>query len=176
MSRRDAHIAAGLRIRSNCIMRKAMLVTVICLAFGKLAAAQDVQTPQNAISGQYIVVFDDATVTRPEVAQLAQALARQHSGRLLHVYEDALHGFAVALPATAAAALARNPRVRFVEQDSLVSIVATQPNATWGLDRIDQRDQPLDGNYNYDTNAANVDVYVIDTGIRSTHVEFGGRV
>jgi serine protease len=153
-----------------------MLVAVLGLAFCRLAAAQDVQTPENAIPGQYIVVLDDARVTGPEVAQLAQALARQHGGRLLHLYEQALRGFAVALPATAAAAIARNPRVRYVEQDSIMSIVATQPNATWGLDRIDQRDRPLDGSYTYNTNAVNVDVYVIDTGIRSTHVEFGNRV
>jgi serine protease len=158
------------------MIRRSMLVAVLGLAFCRLAAAQDVQTPENAIPGQYIVVLDDARVTGPEVAQLAQALARQHGGRLLHLYEQALRGFAVALPATAAAAIARNPRVRYVEQDSIMSIVATQPNATWGLDRIDQRDRPLDGSYTYNTNAVNVDVYVIDTGIRSTHVEFGNRV
>jgi serine protease len=57
-----------------------------------------------------------------------------------------------------------------------MTIVASQPNATWGLDRIDQRNLPLNSTYTYDTSAVNVDVYIIDTGIRGTHVEFGGRV
>jgi serine protease len=57
-----------------------------------------------------------------------------------------------------------------------MTVVASQPNATWGLDRIDQRNLPLNATYNYDTNAVNVDVYIIDTGIRAAHVEFGGRV
>jgi serine protease len=52
----------------------------------------------------------------------------------------------------------------------------TQPNATWGLDRVDQRDLPLDGNYTYDTTASNVHTYIIDTGVRASHNDFGGRV
>ena len=79
------------------------------------------------------------------------------------------------MSATAAAALARNPRVRYIEQDSERFIVDTQLGATWGLDRIDQRDLPLSGAYTYTTFAAGVNVYVIDTGIRTTHTEFGGR-
>jgi serine protease len=141
-----------------------------------MASAQEVQTPERAIPGQYIVVLDDDRVPRPEVRALAHALARQHGGRVAHVYEDTIRGFAVATSATGAAALARNPRVRYVEQDSVMSIVDTQPNATWGLDRIDQRDRPVSGTYTYNTTAAGVHVYVIDTGIRRTHVEVVGRV
>jgi subtilisin family serine protease len=110
------------------------------------------------------------------VRGLAQALSRQHGGRVRFVYEHALRGFAIELPARAAAALARNPRVRYVEQDAEMQIVNTQTGATWGLDRIDQRDRPLNGTYSYDTNAAGVHAYIIDTGVRSTHAEFGGRV
>jgi serine protease len=146
------------------------------LAMTGVAWAQEIQTPERAIPGQYIVVLDDDRVARSEVPGLAQALARQHGGRLLHVYEDALRGFALTMSATAAAAVARNPRVRYVEQDSVMSIVETQPNATWGLDRIDQRDLPVSGTYTYDTSGAGVHVYIIDTGIRQTHAEFGGRV
>jgi len=149
---------------------------LIWLTAAGLASAQEIHTPERAIPNQYIVVLDDVRVTRAEVPGLAQALARQHGGRLLHVYEDALRGFALNMSATAAAALARNPRVRYIEQDSEMVIVATQTNATWGLDRIDQRDRPLNGTYTYSTTAADVDVYIIDTGIRATHVELGGRI
>ncbi len=91
------------------------------------------------------------------------------------MYENAIRGFTVTMSATAAAALARHPRVRYIEQDSERFIVDTQLGATWGLDRIDQRDLPLNGAYTYTTFAAGVNVYVIDTGIRTTHTEFGGR-
>jgi serine protease len=152
------------------------LVAVVLLLAATSAAAQEVQTPERAIPGRYIVVLDDRQVGRADVGPLAAALARQHGGRLTHVYEDAIRGFAVTVPATAAAALARHPRVRYVEQDSERFIVDDQLNATWGLDRIDQRDRPLNGTYSYTTLAAGVHAYVIDTGIRSTHAEFGGRV
>jgi len=158
------------------MFRNVMLAFVACAAFSGTAAAQQVLTPEGAIPGQYIVVFDDVQTARTEVVAQAQALARQHGGRILHVYDNAVRGFAASMSATAAAAIARNPRVRYVEQDSVMTIVASQPNATWGLDRIDQRNLPLNTTYTYDTSAVNVDVYIIDTGIRSTHVEFGGRV
>ncbi|HSL23521.1 MAG TPA: S8 family serine peptidase [Vicinamibacterales bacterium] len=149
---------------------------LVWIALVGSASAQEVQTPERAIPNQYIVVLDEQQVGRAEVRGLAEALARQQGGRVLHVYEHALRGFAAAMSATAAAALARNPQVRYIEQDSEMTIVATQTGATWGLDRIDQRDRPLNGTYVYNTTGAGVHAYIIDTGIRRTHVEFGSRV
>ncbi|MGH9971146.1 MAG: S8 family peptidase [Pyrinomonadaceae bacterium] len=53
--------------------------------------------------------------------------------------------------------------------------ITTQNNPTWGLDRIDQRDLPLNAQYNYTPTGAGVRAYVIDTGIRTSHSQFGGR-
>ena len=153
-----------------------MVAALLWLAGASAAWAQEVQTPERAIPGRYIVVLDDQQVASVSVTALADAMVRQHGGRVRAVYEHAIRGFAATMSATAAAALARNPRVRYVEQDSERFIVDTQPNATWGLDRIDQRDRPLNATYTYTTLATGVHVYVIDTGIRSTHAEFGGRV
>ena len=151
------------------------IVVLLCLAANRVAVAQEVQTPERAIPGQYIVVLDDQQVTRAEARPRTDALVRQHGGVVLRRFENALRGFSVAMSATAAAALARSPGVRYVEQDSVREIVASQSGATWGLDRIDQRDLPTDGTYIYDTDASVVDVYIIDTGIRSTHTDLVGR-
>ncbi|HYY43430.1 MAG TPA: S8 family peptidase, partial [Pyrinomonadaceae bacterium] len=130
----------------------------------------------HAVPGQYVVVLNDNAVGRGGVAPVAQALAQAHGGQVLFVYESALKGFAVRLPEAAAQALSRDPRVKFVEEDAQGELAATQfspPN--WGLDRIDQRDRPVDGQYNYNSSGTGVWVYVIDTGILSSHADFGGR-
>jgi serine protease len=152
------------------------LASFVVLGSVRITPTQELQTPDRTIPDQYIVVLDDRQVASPEVPALAQGLARQHGARVLHIYDRALRGFAAQMPATAAAALARNPRVRYVEQDSIMSIVATQTGATWGLDRIDQLDLALDSTYVYDTTASGVHAYIIDTGIRRTHSQFGTRV
>jgi serine protease len=150
---------------------------LLWLLLASVAAAQEIQTTERAIPGRYIVVLkDDDQTARQNARVITDDLTRQFGGRVVHRFEHTIRGFSVAMSATNAAALARHPRVRYVEQDSERFIVATQTSATWGLDRIDQRDRPLDGSYTYNTVAANVSVYVIDTGIRATHTEFGTRV
>jgi serine protease len=148
------------------------------LACAGVVSAQDIQTTERAIPGRYIVVLNEEQQTgaRASMRPLVAALARQFEGRVVHVFEHTIRGFAVAMSATEAAALARDPRVRYIEQDSERFIVETQAGATWGLDRIDQRDRPLNSSYTYTTLAGNVHVYVIDTGIRATHAEFTGRM
>jgi subtilisin family serine protease len=91
------------------------------------------------------------------------------------VYEHALKGYAASIPAATVSALAADPRVAFVERDGTMRAVTSQPNATWGLDRIDQRNLPLNSTYNYTSTGSGVKAYIIDTGIRYTHVDFGGR-
>jgi subtilisin family serine protease len=91
------------------------------------------------------------------------------------VYAAALRGFSARMSRTDAIALSRDPRVAFVEEDSTVEALVTQTGATWGLDRIDQRNRPLSGTYTYTSTGAGVNAYIIDTGIRTTHTQFGGR-
>ncbi|HEX8694074.1 MAG TPA: S8 family peptidase, partial [Longimicrobium sp.] len=123
--------------------------------------------PGRAVEGSYIVVLEEGADPRA-VAAVAGVSPR-------HVYTAALNGFAATLNAGQLNALQHNPAVAYVEQDQTVTLSTTQTNATWGLDRIDQRDLPLNGTYNYTPTGAGIRAYIIDTGIRTTHNEFGGR-
>jgi len=94
---------------------------------------------------------------------------------LTHVYAHAINGFSAWMSDDRAVALSDDPRVKFVEEDSIMRATVTQTNPPWGLDRIGQRDLPLNQTYSYTSTGATVNAYIIDTGIRLTHRQFGGR-
>ena len=131
------------------------------------------------IPNNYIVVLDDAVVgERGEnsiAGYMADDMARLYHGKLKHVYKHALNGFSVEMSEADAEAMSQDYRVLFVEEDGVMTADATQTNPPWGLDRIDQRNRPLSGTYTYNWTGSGVRVYVIDTGIRTTHTQFGGR-
>jgi subtilisin family serine protease len=128
---------------------------------------------QGAIRDRYIVVLrKDASGVE---ARAARWLARGAGARIHATYRSALRGFAATLPAAAVRRLVRDPRVAFIEADRRISLSATQSPVTWGLDRIDQRNRPLSNSYTYNFDGTGVTAYIIDTGIRFSHNEFGGR-
>jgi len=138
-----------------------------------------VRKTANKIQNSYIVMLDDAVVGEKGLysisSYVADDLAARHSGKIKHVYKNAINGFAVEMSEADAEALAKDFRVALVEEDGVVTADVTQANAPYGLDRIDQRNRPLSTTYNYNFTGAGVRVYVIDTGIRATHSQFGGR-
>lgn len=130
--------------------------------------------PSRVIPGEYIVVFHPGA--RGQVVRAAiQQEVRQNGGSVRFVYDAALSGFAASLPERAVQALLRNPNIDYIEPDQTVQLDTTQTNATWGLDRIDQPNLPLNSTYVYNYDGTGVHAYIIDTGIRYTHNEFGGR-
>jgi len=133
----------------------------------------------NKIQNQYIVVLDDAVVGEKGkfsiAPYIASEMATNYKGKIKHVYQHAINGFAVEMSEAEAEALSLDFRVKFVEEDGVVTADATQTNPPWGLDRIDQRNRPLNGTYIYNWTGSGVRAYIIDTGIRTTHSQFGGR-
>jgi subtilisin family serine protease len=133
----------------------------------------------NKIENSYIVVLDEDVIGgrgRFSIAPyVASELAATHRGNLKSVYQHAINGFAVEMSAEDAERLSQDFRVAYVEEDGVVTADATQSNPPWGLDRIDQRNLPLNAIYTFNWTGSGVRAYVIDTGIRTTHTQFSGR-
>ncbi|MGH9971145.1 MAG: S8 family peptidase [Pyrinomonadaceae bacterium] len=133
----------------------------------------------NKIENHYIVVLDDAVVGEKGensiAPYIATEMASNYKGKVNHVYKYALNGFAVEMTEAEALTMSQDFRVKFVEEDGVMEASVTQTGATWGIDRIDQRNLPLSGTYTYNWTGSGVRAYIIDTGIRTSHTQFGGR-
>lgn len=159
-------------------------VTALLLLSALALVPVQAQAPKKGerVPNQYIVVLKETgalggMLSADQIARIARELAGQHGGTLLLTYGNALNGYIARLDATQAAALARDPRVSFVEQDSVVGpVTRNQRDPVWGLDRLDQRGPKLDEYYRYpDTAGFGVNLYIIDSGVRSTHQDFRDR-
>jgi subtilisin family serine protease len=160
--------------RSRSLLTIVLLVLVSLLLIAPIAAAASpfrvaavARAQGKVIPDHYIVVLKVGADPR-SVAAVAHANPN-------YVYDAALNGFAAQLNAGQLNALQHNPNVDYIEQDQEASIDTTQSSATWGLDRIDQRNLPLSTTYTYNKTASNVYAYIIDTGIQTSHSDFGGR-
>jgi subtilisin family serine protease len=155
-------------------------VALVLLVAGLAACADDRtppfapdDTPQMAARGGDVIPGRFIVTLRPGAGPAA--VARDHGVAPDYVYAHALNGFAGSIAEAARAGLLADARVTRVEPDGIAEAWGTQSNATWGLDRIDQRALPLDTKYNYDLDGTGVRAYIIDTGIRLSHNDFGGR-
>jgi subtilisin family serine protease len=146
---------------------------------GAQATAKFHRASEKAILGHYIVVLDQDADGKTgdlfRVAQRADELVSKSGGKTTNIYAHAINGFSAQMTEEEALELSKDEQVAFVEQDSIMEASVTQTNPPWGLDRIGQANLPLNLTYSYTSTGAGVNVYVIDTGIRRTHNQFGGR-
>jgi subtilisin family serine protease len=127
----------------------------------------------SAVDGRYIVVMEGRASSADARAAVRQAKAKGASDVDRF---STIEGFSAELSDTAVAALRDDADVAYIEADQRVSVDTTQSPATWGLDRIDQRNLPLNNAYTYTPTGSGVTAYIIDTGVLASHNEFGGRV
>jgi subtilisin family serine protease len=141
---------------------------------GKLAPFYGVSNPERA-TDRYIVVLSDKTNVRETALRLAAA----NGGTIKHIFDRVLGGFSVTLPAQAVDVIRANPEVRSIRQveegAGRLDDHTYQTSAPWGLDRVDQRNLPLNATYGYSETGSGVRIYIIDSGIRTAHAQFGGR-
>ncbi|MFF7179432.1 S8 family serine peptidase [Streptomyces sp. NPDC008121] len=164
----------------------ASAIAVAALALGTVSAlpataaeAAPEGVIQNAgapgtVAGSYIVTLDESA--QAETAK-GRAVAAEYGATIKKTYTSALNGYHLELSEAQAKKLAADPAVESVVQNRVFTVSGTQPSPpSWGLDRIDQRALPLNQSYTYpDSAGQGVTAYIIDTGVRISHSDFGGR-
>ncbi|MFC9338077.1 S8 family peptidase [Streptomyces sp. NPDC057020] len=167
-------------------MATAAAVAVTALTLGTLSALPAAASPaapegvienagaEGTIAGSYIVTLDESA---PAETAKGRAVAARFGAKIERTYTSAINGYAVELSEAQARKLAADPAVASVVQNRVFTVDGTQPSPpSWGLDRIDQRALPLNQSYTYpDSAGQGVTAYIIDTGVRITHSDFGGR-
>ena len=140
-------------------------------------AVAPLTTTSKGIPDRYMVIFKaDRVFSAAAVNSKAAEAEIQFGAQVHYIYDSAVQGYAATLSVQAVEALRKDADVAYIEQDQVFTINDTQTGPPWGLDRIDQRSLPLSNSYTYATDGQGVHAYIIDTGIRSSHTEFSGRI
>jgi len=140
------------------------------------ASLVSVPAPQASASAGSLVNVIVTVAPSADPDAVSADLLDGRRGEVTHVFENVINGFAASLPEALLSLLRGDARIQRVEIDRGVTASDTQsPTPSWGLDRVDQRNLPGSNSFTYSSTGAGVDAYVVDTGILTTHPDFGGR-
>ena len=161
----------------------ALLLPVLALAACSEASSPVAPIEAPAVQpagGKYIVVFKDETFRGPRMTVTAavRGAAEETGVEPTQVYGSVLKGFAAELTAPQLAALQADPRVAYVEPDAEAKLFVAGVQTTlysWGLDRVDDVDLPLDNTYGWNSDGTGVNAYILDSGINLNHLDVVGR-
>jgi hypothetical protein len=170
-------------------MKKLLVISTLLLAFifgsnfvpqHSSAKGSKFLRSVDAIPGRYIVVLNQqAGFSQPESVNVTEAMSYELAGaygaNIDEIYGSAVSGFAAEMSEYNARLMSNDDRVAWVEEDAVAYATGFQSSPSWNLDRVDQRNLPLNTAFQYSTTGSGVHAYVIDSGIRTSHTEFGGR-
>lgn len=165
----------GGRLAAAALTAAALVLTGAGAARAAPVGAVAVPAGATVVPGRYIVTL--APAAGLAASATAGALTDRYGGSVTYTYRgSALRGFVLAANTAEARRLAADPRVTRVEADTVVHLDGARSYPLWNLDMVDQRSTVLDDTYSFpDSAGTGVTAYVLDSGIRTSHVEFGGR-
>jgi subtilisin family serine protease len=154
----------------------AATAAVVLAALGLSTGAQAAPPEADVLAVPGAEVVKDSYIVVLKSGRVARTVAAEYQATPLRTYTRVFSGFSATMTARKARQIAADPDVAFVQPDVIHRIADTQSNPpSYGLDRIDQRNRPVNAAYTYNTTASNVRAYLIDTGLRTSHQDFGGR-
>ena len=162
------------KLHRSWVPRQRIALALTLLGAG-IAALIPAQAEAAGTSSDYIVLYESG-------AGLSQKVASEEArgNDVQDVFRSAVKGYVASLDSADVSRLRAQDGVLLVEKDKPVEALGAGPRSglasSWGLDRIDQRTLPLNSQISTSQNGFGVTAYIIDTGIRADHAQFGDRV
>ncbi|XP_030842084.1 uncharacterized protein LOC578857 [Strongylocentrotus purpuratus] len=133
------------------------------------------KSDNDRVPGQYIVALKPGFKAEAFVTKVSTQKSPSFANcSFFHVYKSIINGFAAKLTPKGLEELLSLEEVSLVEENGVVQAHQAYPGS-WGLDRVDQRYLPLDGQADFTGDGSGVNVYILDTGIYPSNTYFNGR-